>query len=89
MSANATSKRIGKYEIITLIAKGPRAAVYRAEDADSKKQVAIKIVPRTLLHGEALAEFRKLSLTVMRLEHPAIAPSFEVVENEKAIGIVS
>jgi len=89
LSSNATSKRIGKYEIITLVAKGPRAAVYRAEDADNKKQVAIKIVPRTLLHADALPEFRKLSLMVMRLEHPAIAPSFEVVENEKAIGIVS
>ena len=89
MSANATSKRIGKYEIITLLAKGPRAAVYRAEDADNKKQVAIKIVPRTLLHADALPEFRKFSMMVMRLEHPAVAPSFEVVENDKAIGIVS
>ncbi|HEX4764426.1 MAG TPA: response regulator [Usitatibacter sp.] len=89
MSTNATSKRIGKYEIITLLAKGPRAAVYRAEDPDNKRQVAIKIVPRTLLNADALPEFRKFSLMVMRLEHPAIAPSFEVVENDKAIGIVS
>jgi len=89
VSSNTTSKRIGKYEIITLLAKGPRSAVYRAEDADNKKQVAIKIVPRTLLNNDALPEFRKLALTVLRLEHPAIAPCFEVVENEKAVGIVS
>ena len=87
--STTTSKRIGKYEIITLLAKGPRAAVYRAEDGDNKRQVAIKIVPRTLLNNDALPEFRKFALTVMRLEHPAIAPCFEVVENDKAIGIVS
>jgi serine/threonine protein kinase len=85
----STSKRIGKYEIITLIAKGPRAAVYRAEDGDNKRPVAIKIVPRTLLNNDALAEFRKYASLVMRLEHAAIAPCFEVVENDKAVGIVS
>ncbi len=85
----STSKRIGKYEIITLIAKGPRSAVYRAEDGDNKKPVAIKIVPRTLLNNDALGEFRKYAALVMRLEHAAIAPCFEVVENDKAVGIVS
>ena len=32
----STSKRIGKYEIVTLVAKGTRAAVYRGLDGDTK-----------------------------------------------------
>jgi len=85
----STSKRIGKYEIVTLVAKGTRAAVYRGLDGDTKQPVAIKIVPRTLLDADALPAFRKFSGMVQRVEHPAIAPCFEVVENEKAVGIVS
>jgi response regulator RpfG family c-di-GMP phosphodiesterase len=87
--SNPTTKRIGKYEIVALMAKSARAAVYRGEDSDTRRPVAIKIIPRTLLNVAAVPAFRKYAQALARIEHPGIATFIEVVENEKAIGLVS
>ena len=85
----STAKRIGKYDVLGLIAKGPRAAVYRCEDGDTKRPVAVKIIPRALLSAAALPAFRKYAQALARLEHPGIASLIEIVENDKAVGLVS
>jgi response regulator RpfG family c-di-GMP phosphodiesterase len=85
----STASRIGAYEILALIAKGNRAAVYRALDNDTGRQVAIKIIKRSALNAAALPEYRTYASALARLEHPAIVPFFDLVENDKAIGLVS
>ena len=86
---STTAKRIGKYEIVAIVSRGSRAAVYRATDGDTKQPVAIKIVPRTILNADALPGFRKYSLALTRLEHPGIATFLDIVENDKALALVS
>jgi serine/threonine-protein kinase len=85
----STAKRIGQYEITALLSRGNRASVYRALDTDTRRPVAIKIIKRSGLRQAALPEFRKSAQALMRLEHPSIVPFFDVVENDKAIGLVS
>lgn len=87
--STSTAKRIGKYDIVGLVSRGPRAAVYRAADGDTRQPVAIKIVPRTILNADALPGFRKYSLALTRLEHPGIATFLDIVENDKALALVS
>ena len=85
----STAKRIGKYDIVGLPSRGPRAAVYRGTDSDDQRPVAIKVIPRTLLNAGALPAFRKYAQALARLEHPGIAAILDVVENDKAVGLVS
>jgi serine/threonine-protein kinase len=85
----STASRIGAYEILALIAKGNRSAVYRALDTDNQRQVAIKVIKRSALNAAALPGYRTYAAALARLEHPAIVPFFDVVENDKAIGLVS
>ncbi len=85
----STAKRIGKYEIVALVSRGPRAAVYRGTDSDNQRPVAIKVIPRTLLDAAALPAFRKFAQALSSLEHPGIAAILEVVENDRAVGMVS
>ena len=87
MSSNPTTKRIGKYEVLGLLSKGARSATYKARDGE--RAVAIRIIPRTLLKVEAVPGFRKYAQQVAALEHPAINPVIELVENDKAVGIVT
>ena len=88
MSA-ATGKRIGKYDIAAQLNRNARAAVYRGEDPEAKKLVAIKIIPRQLLNTAALPAFRKYTAALGKLEHPAIAQVIDIVENDKAVAVIS
>jgi serine/threonine-protein kinase len=80
-----TTKRVGRYEIGSLIGKGAVGAVYRGSDGD--KIVAVKVVPKAALTPERLAALREAPLA--RARHPAIVTFVEMLENEKAICIVS
>jgi len=80
-----TTKRVGRYEIGSLIGKGAVGAVYRGSDGD--KIVAVKVVPKAALTPERLAALRETPLA--RARHPAIVTFVEMLENEKAICIVS
>jgi eukaryotic-like serine/threonine-protein kinase len=84
---SATTKHIGKYQVEGMIAKSARSAVYRGKDGD--KAVAIRIIPRTLLNADAVPAFRKYAQSIARIGHPSINAVLEVVENDKAIGIIS
>ena len=85
----STGKRIGKYDISALIHRGPRAAVYRGEDPEGKRLVAVKIIPRQLLNAAAVPAYRKYAQALARLEHPAVAQILDVVENDKAVAVIS
>ena len=85
----STAKRIGKYDIVALVSRGSRAALYRGTDSDDQRPVAIKVIPRTLLNAAALPAFRKYAQALARLEHPGIAAIREIVENDKAVGVIS
>jgi eukaryotic-like serine/threonine-protein kinase len=82
-------QRIGKYTVLAVIAKSPHATVYRGEDSESKRAVAIKVLPRAGLPAQALATFTKHSQALARVDHPGIAAPLEVIENDKAVCIVS
>jgi serine/threonine-protein kinase len=79
------TKRVGRYEIGSLIGKGAVGSVYRGNDGE--KLVAVKVIPKAALAPERLAELREAPFA--RVRHPAIVPFIEMLENEKAICIVS
>ena len=54
-------KTIGRYEIKDVIGRGGMATVYLAHDPNSKRDVAVKVLPRESLGEEsnALERFKK------------------------------
>ncbi len=68
-------RRIGPYEIVSLIGQGGMGGVYRARrvDAEYEKEVAIKLVPGGFQASYVLQRLRAERQILANLEHPNIA----------------
>ena len=80
-------KRIGRYEVGALIAKGPVGAVYRGES--NGKQFALKLVHASQVTPERLAKLRESAGALARVRHPAVVPFVEMIEHAKTLCLVS
>ena len=75
--------KIGRYEIKSELGRGGMATVYRAYDPSFEREVAIKVLPRELLHDPQFRErFKREIKTIAALEHPAIVPVYDVGEED-------
>jgi serine/threonine protein kinase len=74
-------KNIGRYEIVSEIGHGGMATVYQAYDPSFERDVAIKVLPHTLLHNPQFrVRFEREAKTIAALEHPAIVPVYDFGE---------
>jgi hypothetical protein len=65
--------RLGPYEIVAPIGVGGMGEVYRAYDTRLGRDVAIKVLPRTLANDpDALARFEREARAVAAINHPNI-----------------
>ena len=68
---------VGRYRVIEAIARGGMGIVYRAEQENPDRQVALKLMAPGLLTPEVARRF-EIEVQVMgRLQHPGIAQIFE------------
>ncbi|RMG57104.1 MAG: serine/threonine protein kinase, partial [Gammaproteobacteria bacterium] len=71
-------QQIGKYLIHEKLGAGGMADVYRAEDVDLGRQVALKILPPEFARDEErVARFRKEVQAAAHLQHPNVVTLFE------------
>lgn len=71
-------KQVGQYEIIEEIGRGGMATVYRARQKSMNRTVAIKVLPRHLLHDPGFYErFEREVDVIAHLEHPHILPTYD------------
>ncbi|MBC7876287.1 MAG: serine/threonine protein kinase [Anaerolineales bacterium] len=71
--------KIGRYEIKSELGRGGMATVYRAYDPSFDREVAIKVLPREMLHDSQFrVRFEREIKMVAGLEHPAIVPVYDV-----------
>jgi serine/threonine protein kinase/Tol biopolymer transport system component len=69
----ASGKRLGPYQILELLGAGGMGEVYRAKDTRLNREVAIKILPQSLVRNpEALARFEREAQAIAALSHPNI-----------------
>lgn len=70
--------KLGPYEIREEIGRGGMAAVYRAYQASIEREVAIKIILKTISGEEqAVQRFQREARLIARLEHPHILPIYD------------
>ena len=74
---------IGRYEVKSELGHGGMAMVYRGFDTRVKRDVAIKLLSRELLHDQGFyTRFVREAETIAGLEHPAIVPVYDFGEEE-------
>ena len=76
-------KRVGRFRLTGLLGQGAMGRVFRAEDTMLRRQVALKVLPKTIRRGQRTVEAEKLireARAVASLEHPHIVQVYEVNE---------
>jgi serine/threonine protein kinase/tetratricopeptide (TPR) repeat protein len=70
--------RLGPYELLEEIGKGGMATVYRAYQPSTDRQVAVKVIQRSLADNAAeLERFQREARMIARLEHAHILPVYD------------
>jgi len=64
---------IGDYRILGLLGRGGMGAVYRAEQEHPHRQVALKLIDRSITTPDLLRRFEVEAEVLARLKHPGIA----------------
>jgi serine/threonine-protein kinase len=76
-------QKFGRYEIKAEIGRGGMATVYHAYDPRFEREVALKVLPRAMLHDPQFrTRFEREAKTIAMLEHPAIVPVYDFGEED-------
>ncbi len=77
-------EKIGRYEIKSELGRGGMATVYKAYDPRFEREVALKVLPREMMHDSSFRiRFEREAKTIASLEHPAIVPVYDVGEDDE------
>lgn len=79
---------VGKYRIVSQLARGGMGTVYKAVDQTVDREVAIKSINPDLSDPETLKRFRAEALALAKLNHPNITMLFELTEHEGSMLMV-
>lgn len=81
--------QIARYEVQKELGRGGMATVFLGYDGRFQRQVAIKMLPRELLHEPNLrARFEREAQIIAALEHPAIVPVYDFGEEDGQLFLV-
>jgi serine/threonine protein kinase len=77
--AVAAGKRIGRYEIRSLLGAGGMGEVYLAQDTELRRSVALKLLSSDFVgNADRLRRFKQEAYTVSALNHPNILTIYEI-----------
>jgi len=68
---------IGRYRILSRLGEGGMGVVYRAEQENPRREVALKVMRMNLAGSDALRRFELEAAILARLKHPGIAQIHE------------
>src|SRR5260221_11521538 len=81
--------RIGPYEIVSPLGAGGMGEVYRANDTNLGRQVALKVLPPAFANdSERMARFRREAQVLASLNHPNIAAIYGIEGNAIVMELV-
>ena len=84
-----TGARVGCYEVLSPLGSGGMGEVYRAFDTKLRRQVAVKVLPGTLLPDrERMGRFEREAHLLAALNHPNIAAVYGFEDSGGAPALV-
>jgi tetratricopeptide (TPR) repeat protein len=79
--------RFGRFELVELIGRGGMGEVWRAQDLQLGRSVAIKVLPERLATDpDSIGRFEREARALAALNHPNVAQIYEVGETELPAG---
>ena len=82
-------EKLGPYEILSAIGAGGMGEVYKARDNKLNREVAIKVLPASLVNdADYLARFQREAQALAALHHPNIATIFGLEQNAIVMELV-
>ncbi|MFQ5669085.1 MAG: serine/threonine-protein kinase PknK [Acidobacteriota bacterium] len=81
-------KLSGRYAILSELGHGGMGVVYRARDPRLNREVAIKLIPPTLLTPESKQRFEAEAQVVAQMDHPGIVPIHDFGEHQDSLFFV-
>ncbi len=82
-------QQVSHYRILELIGEGGMGAVWKAQDLNLPRQVAIKVLKPSHFDGFAAAErFLREAQAISRIDHPNVITLFEVLQQDDTYYIV-
>src|SRR5216117_2238589 len=80
--------RLGAHEITALLGKGGMGEVFRARDTKLNRDVAIKVLPASVVEDkDRAARFRREAKLVASLNHPNIAAIYGLEETNGTVAL--
>ena len=68
-------RRLGRYELVDLLGQGGMGQVWRAHDSETRRTVALKLLPEGLARDAEFSErFRREAYAAARLNDPHVVP---------------
>jgi len=78
-----SQQMIGRYEVKGVLGRGGMATVFHAFDPRFKRDVAIKVLPKEMLHDPGFrVRFEREAETIAKLDHPAIVLVYDYGEQD-------
>src|SRR5499433_3807796 len=77
-----------RYDIKSELGRGGMGVVYRAADPLLNRDVAIKLIPPTLLNPDTEQRFQREAQLVAQMDHPAVVPIFDFGKHEGSLFFV-
>jgi len=68
----------GKYKVLRELGKGGMGIVYKGLDPATQKEVAIKVLPATMVERTTVERFNREAAAMAKLKHPNLAEVYEV-----------
>ena len=80
-----TGTTVGRYRIGTLLGRGGMGEVYRADDSELRRPVALKVLPEALVGDpDRLQRFVQEARTASALNHPHLVSIYDIGEAQPA-----
>ena len=78
-------RKVGSFEIVSIIGRGGMGVVYLAKDTRLKRSVAVKSIPAALADDStARMRFKREAELLASVNHPNIAVIHEIIEEDKS-----